>query len=198
MAHQLRAEETKSKILTAAAICFARNGYDASSVSMICEEAGVTKGAFYYHFSTKQAIFLELINLWLSELDTSFNAIRHSSQTVPSGLMEMAKALGILFDHSLEYVPFFLEFWLHSIRDAEIWKIMILPYRRYQEYFAEIMQAGIDEGSFRPHDVNRSSRTLISTAIGLVLSGLIEPEEKTNWETSVQESVQVFLKGILV
>ena len=62
MAHQLRAEETKSKILTAAAICFARNGYDASSVSMICEEAGVTKGAFYYHFSTKQAIFLERLN----------------------------------------------------------------------------------------------------------------------------------------
>ena len=47
MAQQIRAEETRSRILEAAQNCFSRKGYDAASVSDICREAGITKGAFY-------------------------------------------------------------------------------------------------------------------------------------------------------
>ncbi len=196
MAHQPRAEETKAKILAAAATCFARSGYDAASISTICTEAGVTKGAFYYHFASKQTIFLELINSWLVGLDQSFADIRHKTDTVPDSLAEMAKTLGQVFDQSLEYMPIFLEFWLHSIREPQIWSLMIQPYRRYQNYFTELMQTGIQEGSFRPHAANTSSRALISMAIGLVLTGLMDPQQQPNWEASVQAGVQVFLEGI--
>jgi len=72
MPQQPRAEETRTRILNAAQLCFSRYGYDAASVADICKEAGVTKGAFYYHFETKQALFLELLNRWLKQFYVLF------------------------------------------------------------------------------------------------------------------------------
>jgi TetR/AcrR family transcriptional repressor of nem operon len=45
---QQRSEETRASILDAAVRCFALSGYDAASVDDICEEAGVSKGAFWH------------------------------------------------------------------------------------------------------------------------------------------------------
>jgi AcrR family transcriptional regulator len=62
---QQRGEETRSHILDVAGELFAERGYDATSVAGICARAGVTKGAFYHHFKSKQAVFLELRDRWL-------------------------------------------------------------------------------------------------------------------------------------
>lgn len=195
MAHQIRAQETRQKILSAAATCFSRIGYDAASVSSICTEAGVTKGAFYYHFPSKQALFLDLINLWLADLDLNFLGARQESKNVPESLAKMARFVGASFSNSANYMPIFLEFWLHSIRDPQIWELTIQPYRRYLNYFVGVIQDGVAEGSFRPHQENLSARALISMAIGLVLTGLMDPTAN-EWDKSVPESVKTFLEGI--
>ncbi len=65
---QARSEETRTHILEAALRRFANHGYSAASVDEICAEAGVSKGAFYHHFPSKQALFLELLNEWLDKI----------------------------------------------------------------------------------------------------------------------------------
>ena len=70
---QQRGEETRSHILDVAGELFAQRGYDATSVADICDGAGVTKGAFYHHFESKQAVFLELRDRWLAPLDMQFD-----------------------------------------------------------------------------------------------------------------------------
>ena len=70
---QQRSMETRKRILDAAQSLFSQSGYDATGVAEICRAAGVSKGAFYHHFPSKQAIFLELLDGWLSRLDESFN-----------------------------------------------------------------------------------------------------------------------------
>ncbi|MET7680758.1 ScbR family autoregulator-binding transcription factor [Streptomyces sp. NPDC005423] len=54
MARQLRAEQTRTTIITAAAELFDRRGYDSTSLSDIVEQAQVTKGALYFHFAAKE------------------------------------------------------------------------------------------------------------------------------------------------
>ena len=73
MISQRRGERTRSRILQAAEDCFAQRGYDAASVAEICRSAGVSKGAFYHHFPSKQALFLELLDRWLAELDAQLD-----------------------------------------------------------------------------------------------------------------------------
>jgi AcrR family transcriptional regulator len=56
LARQVRAEETKAAIIRGAAEAFDRLGYGATSLTDVIKLAGVTKGALYFHFSSKQDV----------------------------------------------------------------------------------------------------------------------------------------------
>jgi AcrR family transcriptional regulator len=51
--HALR---TKRAILAAAAVEFAAHGYAGAGIDAILRRAGVSKGAFYFHFESKHAV----------------------------------------------------------------------------------------------------------------------------------------------
>ena len=53
--------DTKERILMAALRLFAREGYEAVSVSDIAGELGLTKGALYKHFKNKRDIFDSIV-----------------------------------------------------------------------------------------------------------------------------------------
>lgn len=53
--------DTKEKILTAALHLFARDGFEAVSVSSIAGELGITKGALYRHYADKRDIFDSIV-----------------------------------------------------------------------------------------------------------------------------------------
>jgi len=56
MAIQQRSVISRTAIITAAAHVFVRRGYAASTIALISDEAGLTKGAIYFHFSSKDLI----------------------------------------------------------------------------------------------------------------------------------------------
>lgn len=56
MPRQQRAVATRSSILRAAAAVIERRGYGAATVAEIVREAGITKGALYFHFASKEAL----------------------------------------------------------------------------------------------------------------------------------------------
>ncbi|QYX83579.1 ScbR family autoregulator-binding transcription factor [Streptomyces akebiae] len=56
MAQQERAVKTRRAVLEAAATVFAEHGYTAATVADILKTAGVTKGALYFHFDSKEAL----------------------------------------------------------------------------------------------------------------------------------------------
>ncbi|MFJ1811377.1 MULTISPECIES: ScbR family autoregulator-binding transcription factor [unclassified Streptomyces] len=56
MAQQQRAVRTRRAVLEAAAEVFAEHGYTAATVADILKTAGVTKGALYFHFDSKEAL----------------------------------------------------------------------------------------------------------------------------------------------
>ena len=58
---QQRSIETRRRIMSAAVALFAAQGYNASGVAEICRAAGASKGAFYHHFSSKQALFVAVL-----------------------------------------------------------------------------------------------------------------------------------------
>ncbi|NHD16446.1 MULTISPECIES: ScbR family autoregulator-binding transcription factor [Actinopolyspora] len=63
MPQQRRAQLTRRAIVVAAAEEFDRAGYDAVPLSAILRRSGVTKGAFYFHFSSKEELALALVRL---------------------------------------------------------------------------------------------------------------------------------------
>jgi len=190
-----RGEETRSRILEAAAECFARQGYDATGVAEICQRAGVTKGAFYHHFPTKQAVFMELLNQWLQVLDTQLATAQLGATVVPERLVRMADMAQHVFQMADGRLPMFLEFLIEARHDPAVWQAVIAPYRRYGAFFADIIRAGIAEGTLRSVDPETTAQVIVSLAAGLVLQSVFDPTG-ADWGQVTLESFQMLLEGL--
>lgn len=58
---RLSAEERRARIISAAVVAFARDGYDGTTMDGIAARAGITKPVLYDHFSSKQVLFLAVL-----------------------------------------------------------------------------------------------------------------------------------------
>jgi AcrR family transcriptional regulator len=61
VSRQEQSEKTRSAIIDAAAAAFDEHGYQGAGLSLILEQAGVTRGALYFHFSSKEELAQELV-----------------------------------------------------------------------------------------------------------------------------------------
>jgi AcrR family transcriptional regulator len=195
MARQQRGQQTRSNILAAAAVAFAEQGYDATGVAEICRRAGVSKGAFYHHFSSKQDLFLELLERWLIALDEQLEEVRTGEAAVPEQLLDMTRMIRQVFQVAEEQLPIFLEFWTKAARDPAVWEATIAPYRRYRAFFANLIESGVTEGTLRSIDPHTAARVVVSLAVGLVVQGLLDTEG-ADWGHVAEAGMQMLLQGI--
>ncbi|GGR68463.1 ScbR family autoregulator-binding transcription factor [Streptomyces roseolus] len=79
MAKQERAQRTRQAILTAAAELFDERGYDSASTTDILARAGLTRGALYHHFPSKEAIALALLDAHVDALQVEEQPVKLQS-----------------------------------------------------------------------------------------------------------------------
>ncbi len=194
---QQRSEETRGKIIQAALECFSRTGYDATGVAEICATAGVSKGAFYHHFPSKEAVFIVLLNEWLAGLDMRFAEIRANAQSVPAVLRAMAGTARMIFADAKGQLPLYLEFWTQASREPGIWEKTVEPYLRYEHYLSDLIRQGIADGSLRPVDPDITARSLIALALGLLVQGMVNPDV-TDWAATAETGIEMLLAGICI
>jgi AcrR family transcriptional regulator len=91
---QSRTQNTREVILRAASNILGQRGYEASSIDDVAQEAGVTKATVYYHFASKDDLYVA-VRIWLlAEAGvTATTAIEECDEPV--------LALGILIDQTI-------------------------------------------------------------------------------------------------
>ena len=120
--------------------------------------------------------------------------MRQETHDVPQAILQMAEMVGSLFQTADIHLPIFLEFWTQANHDPQIWEAAIAPYHRYQSYFAEMVQEGIDQGSLQPVDAQLAGRVLVSLAVGLLMQSLFDPQS-TNWPDRSQAKLELLMNG---
>jgi AcrR family transcriptional regulator len=137
---------TRVALLEAATKVFARHGYVAASVDEVAWEAGMTKGAVYSNFASKDALFAAVIERYhdrrvlelLDQVDPSAPA---SEQAALSGQQFMAISDPNLFVLTLEYT-------LHAARFPAGHEPMREGSRRLKAAVAEAMERMAGEAGF--------------------------------------------------
>jgi AcrR family transcriptional regulator len=189
-------EDTRKTIIFAALDLFASKGYDATSVAEICQKADVSKGAFYYHFPSKQDLFLTLMADWLGSMQRLLDKAGQGAEDVPQALDRMASASGRVFEELDNGFPILLEFWTQASRQPEIWERAVEPYRHYLAYFSGLIESGLQEGSLAPaEDPALCARIVMAVVMGLLLQASFDPDGE-DWHQVTRSGIHLLLKGM--
>ena len=87
-----RSETIASSILSAAQALFLAKNYGEVSMDDIAQVVGVTKGALYYHFASKEALYVAMMNTALRDNQALFEEVVKSQGTCRERLRRMALA----------------------------------------------------------------------------------------------------------
>lgn len=75
--------EARARLIEAARSLVRHRGFAATSVDDLCAAAGVTKGAFFHHFASKEALGVALIDDWTETTGAMFAAHPYNSLPDP-------------------------------------------------------------------------------------------------------------------
>jgi AcrR family transcriptional regulator len=186
-------QNTKEKILKAGERLFSNKGYDATSVAEICEEAGVSKGAFFHYFDSKESFFLELLNRWLTELNERIQEYVNQESDVANSVLRMSELFKDIFRESRQKFLLFMEFLRIAIRDERVLKELANYFQNYTNYFSQLIEEGIKNGTFKDVEPEIAARTIIAYAIGIIEQEIFEPEK--NWEYIGRGGIELILNA---
>jgi AcrR family transcriptional regulator len=139
---------TRSKLIDAALQLFSTSGYEHATVDDIAQAAGYSKGAYYFHFSTKDDILIELMRIWTEER----NRVLAAELTAEgSGTERLQGILAGFFSYKDDprWYAMLLEFWAQATRNPEVGSRLSQAYASWRRQLAEAFQAAEDAGELR-------------------------------------------------
>ena len=123
-------ENTKENILLVALHLFARDGYEAVSVSQIAGELGITKGALYRHYTSKRDIFYHILQRMEqgdSEQADRYDMPEESVEHMPEQYQAISP------ENLLGYSISMFEYWTEDDFAASFRKMMTIEQFRSEE-----------------------------------------------------------------
>ena len=137
----------KERLLRVATRLFARHGFEGTSVQDIVDAAGVTKGAMYHYYGSKDDLLYEVYHQLLTVQTTRLNEIVKSEGSAEDRLR--AAALDVV-ESSLAHLDDMIVFFrsLHMLPDDRQTQVRA-ERRAYHDVFRGLVEEGMTTGAFR-------------------------------------------------
>jgi AcrR family transcriptional regulator len=113
-------QQTREQLLLAAAQVFAQKGFHGASIDEIAETAGYTKGAVYTHFSTKDDLYLALLDQSLDRESSIWTQIIEEGLEIKTHSKELEKELLTEYKNLQTWNLLTLEFMVYALRNPEV------------------------------------------------------------------------------
>ncbi|OPX87158.1 MAG: Fatty acid metabolism regulator protein [Pelotomaculum sp. PtaB.Bin104] len=189
-------ELKKDFIADVALTCFLSTGYGGTSVDDIVRAAGISKGGLYWHFKSKEDIFLYLIKKCIKEYDQEL--VAPFSEDCPAR------------DKLNKYVEFYLEkvdvsmialikeFLMQAKDETILNKLndLIAGSERFQIIKNVVLEA-VHKGEFKPVDVEEASYAFIGMFEGIGMLWSVNQQDKLLLERTAWTALNIYLEGIL-
>ena len=186
---------TRAQILQAALTCFADKGFHQTSMDDIVAESGLSKGALYWHFKSKQELFVSLIAWYMS----AFGEEASHAWTDDMSATDKIRAMMMFFvDSSEQLIPFFkitIDFWAQTSEDAQLRAIFDEMIDNFQQQLATLIEEGVVSGEFQSVDIPQLALALIAALDALALYRTLLGD-KIDVQSSVEALLEVVIAGL--
>lgn len=169
---QARAEATRQKILDSAVELFDEYGYGETGLADVLQRAGISKGAFYYHFDSKEAVAKAIIN----EFDNKATAVVNEHFDADAPTLAGLIAITFTVQELMQRDPVTKIGQMLCQALGQVSNAGAQVYRRWTEAFVEMVKALTAVGQIRtdmdPVDVAEAiwvgslGAHLVSAAVG--------------------------------
>jgi AcrR family transcriptional regulator len=160
-------EQTRERVVAAAAKVFARRGYHRATVDEIASEAGFTIGALYSNFAGKEELFLAIADRQVEERVAEVGAIGDAAEGDDPG-QDAAEQLRAFLERDPEWPLLFYEFWSLSVRNPELQGELAKRRDAIRDALAETLELVAKRHGFKL----RFPAPVLATAIAASLNGL--------------------------
>ncbi len=195
-------QTVREKILQSAEALFARKGYHETSMDDIVKESGLSKGAIYGYFESKQELFLALSDRRLASI---LDEIQSIFSPKDSALQKIDKAVEITFgprieiseEASREACRMNLELWVEAPRIKFLQHRLDGRYETAHKFVADIIDEGMSKGEFRQDiDSGALASILLATIDGLSLHWATTGQD-FDWQEIKNTLLAVLSEGVL-
>jgi AcrR family transcriptional regulator len=161
---------TRSKLIEAAQQLFSTSGYEHATVDDISHAAGYSKGAYYFHFSTKDDILLELLRIWTE----GRTAVLPEEPSERLSADELRETLADFFSYADEpqWPGVLLEFWAQAMRNNEVSKRLTQAYAVWRKRITAAFEAAARDG-LRVESANDAASVVLAAHDGLAVPTVI-------------------------
>ncbi len=142
--------DTRSRILQAALNVFSTKGYHAARVDDIVDTARASKGAVYFHFPSKESIFLALVDQFASLLE---NKLRQAIASERDGIRGVHAALKTGLDTFARHRDLAKIFLVQSVGLGEAFETRRMDIlERYAGVIRDYLDKAVSDGAIAPVD----------------------------------------------
>ncbi|MFC4505090.1 MULTISPECIES: TetR/AcrR family transcriptional regulator [Streptomyces] len=173
---QAHLDARRRQILDGAAVCFARNGFHATSMQDVLKEVDLSAGAVYRYFSGKDELIAAIVGEVLGQVRASFEeAARLGPPPMPDILVSavlgnvLAARESLTVDGRPAFPRLVVQVRTETLRNEELSAVLSEGYGAVREAWGRIVEAYQAAGMMRadvdPDDV---ARTMIASVLGFI------------------------------
>ena len=185
-------EARRTQILDAAVRCFARRGYYETTIEDLVTETGLSRGALYLYYPSKEAMYLAISERWGCGLEEAIRTRLTPDLSPASILQVLIEVNGEHVQAEADACRILMEGWNLA------YYIPALAERKAQQQehsvaaLSQLLRAGIEAGEFRMDmQVETQARILMATLHGLMVQWHRQPGS-VDWHTVAEE----FIRGL--
>jgi AcrR family transcriptional regulator len=184
----------RERILAAAVQLFAQYGYHAATMRDIARISGIQAASIYYHYASKQALLVEIMDTHMRNLNANLQRIAQESTSIEQRLHEaIASHIHLHTKYKAEF--FIIDTEIRALEEEQRGVILALR-DQYEMLLQGLLREGMEQGIFRQVDIKVASYALI--AMCTEVATWFRPDGRLSVQQVIDIYTQMITEGLLV
>jgi len=195
---KLKAAETKKKIYESARQLALNHGIENVSVDSIVKAAGVSKGSFYVHFQSKDALTANFVNEYTANADLNYKSFLESlpeNESVLDILILLAGKISDFIETNIGLENMRVLYKAHLTKTINTTPAMSYN-RDLYKLFTEVLEKGLRQGELREDmPIDSLAKHLIMAIRGITFEWCIRYPDY-DLKHQIKEHFKILLYGL--